>query len=177
MAFTSKGLLSQCGDRPAHRQRTGGSSGVRHLEFEGRPTDGNLGSNRISSIESGAFGGLTNLTYLDLGFNRISSIESGDFGGLTNLLDLVLWENQISSIESGAFSGFTSLRGLFLGGNTRLTELNLDEAALSSLSEFGVGNEMVRANWAIASVSLKNAVLDQHSLVTLLDGGAAVWNE
>jgi hypothetical protein len=107
---------------------------------------------------------------LRLGFNRISSIESGDFGGLTNLLDLELYHNWISSIESGAFSGFTSLRSLFLGGNIALTELNLDEAALSSLSEFGVGNEMVGANVNIASVSLKNAVLGWHSLVILLDG-------
>jgi hypothetical protein len=129
-----------------------------------------LASNQISSIESGAFSELTNLTELRLGFNRISSIESGDFGGLTNLLDLELYHNWISSIESGAFSGFTSLRSLFLGGNIALTELNLDEAALSSLSEFGVGNEMVGANVNIASVSLKNAVLGWHSLVILLDG-------
>ncbi len=35
-----KGFISQRGNRPAHRQRTGGGGGVRHLEFKCRPTDG-----------------------------------------------------------------------------------------------------------------------------------------
>ena len=65
--------------------------------------------NQISSIESGAFSGLTNLEWLDLGNNPISSIEAGAFSGLTNLTELYLNENQISSIESGDFSGLTNL--------------------------------------------------------------------
>ena len=84
-----------------------------------------LHGNQLSSIESGAFSGLTNLTELYLDDNQISSIESGAFSGLTNLEVLDLEHNQISSIESGAFSGLTNLRELNLSDNTALTELNL----------------------------------------------------
>ena len=45
----------------------------------------NLDNNQLSSIESGTFSGLTNLTKLDLYSNQLSSIESGTFSGLTNL--------------------------------------------------------------------------------------------
>ena len=58
-----------------------------------------LRDNQISSIESGDFTGLTNLSRLYLQDNQISSIESGDFNGLMNLTYLGLHNNQISSIE------------------------------------------------------------------------------
>jgi Leucine-rich repeat (LRR) protein len=125
-----------------------------------------LSGNQISSIEAGDFSELTNLEWLELHHNQISSIESGDFSGLTNLWDLGLDGNQISSIESGAFSGLTILSELGLGNNIAMTELNLAEADFSSLRDFEVGG-----NSNIASVSLKNTVLNQMSLAALLDGG------
>ena len=76
-----------------------------------------LEHNQLSSIESGAFSGLTNLKFLSLSTNQISSIESGDFSGLTNLKELRLWRNQLSSIESGAFSGLTNLTELVMHQN------------------------------------------------------------
>jgi hypothetical protein len=124
-----------------------------------------LDDNQISSIEAGAFSGLTNLTYLNLDGNQISSIESGDFSELANLRVLELDDNQLSSIESGAFSRLTNLRGLVLSGNTALTELNLGEAEFLSLSRF-----RVEGNTNITSVSLKNTVVDQRALTTLLRG-------
>ena len=47
-----------------------------------------------------------------------------------------------------------------------LTELNLAEADFSSLTEFDV-----EGNVNITSVSLRNTVVNQTSLATLLDGG------
>ena len=44
---------------------------------------------------------LTNLESLDLGLNRITSLESGDFDGLTNLGELSMSGNPLVSIESG----------------------------------------------------------------------------
>jgi len=130
-----------------------------------------LNGNPISSIESGDFTGLTNLTWLALSKNQISSIESGDLNGLTNLKTLYLNGNPISSIESGAFSGLTNLKTLRLGDNTSLIDLNPEEAGLPSLAYFDVGG-----NTSMTSVSLKNAVLNQTVLETLLDGGSTSDN-
>jgi hypothetical protein len=125
-----------------------------------------LSSNQLSSIESGMFSGLPNLECLSLDDNQLSSIEAGDFSGLANLEALDLNFNQLSSIEAGAFSGLTNLRWLSLGGNTALTELNLTDADFLRLDHFGV-----RGNVNITSVSLKDTVVNQTSLATLLDGG------
>ena len=45
--------------------------------------------------------------------NRISSIEAGAFSGLTNLMVLLLERNQLSSIESGTFNRLTNLEWLW----------------------------------------------------------------
>ena len=68
-----------------------------------------LAGNQITSIESGDFTGLGNLTDLYLSGNQITSIESGDFTGLGSLTTLCLDDNQITSIESGDFTGLGSL--------------------------------------------------------------------
>jgi hypothetical protein len=137
-------------------------------EFDWTPTYGlSLDHNQISSIESGAFSGLTNLTDLNLYRNQIASIESGAFSGLTNLTELMLRANQISSIESGAFSGLANLKLLALGVNPTLRQPNLEAADFSSLNRFGVYGTV-----SITSVSLKNAVLNQISLAVLLGGGS-----
>jgi hypothetical protein len=125
-----------------------------------------LDGNQLSSIESGDFSGLTNLTELRLDGNEISRIEADAFSGLTKLAELRLDGNQLSSIEAGAFSGLTKLAELRLGGNMVLTKLNLAEADFSNLTRFDVG---VIAN--IDGVSLRNAVVPQTALDTLLDGG------
>ncbi|OHB74859.1 MAG: hypothetical protein A2W31_15170 [Planctomycetes bacterium RBG_16_64_10] len=124
-----------------------------------------LDENQIASIEPGAFNDLTNVTRLYLSHNQLSSIESDTFSGMTNLSSLGLSFNQLASIESGAFSDLSNLTGLLLVGNMALTELNLAEADFSKLILFDVNG-----NLNIGSVSLQNAVMDQTSLVALLDG-------
>jgi hypothetical protein len=129
-----------------------------------------LERNRISSIESGDFSTMTNLGMLYLGGNDISSIESGAFGGM-NLGSLYLDGNDITSIGSGAFSNLMNLRTLSLSNNRSMTHLNMEGAGFSSLlQKFHVGG-----NTDITSVSLKDAVLNQTSLETLLDGGTSYY--
>ena len=125
-----------------------------------------LDDNQISSIESGDFSGLTNLTRLDLDSNQISSIESGDFSGLTNLTalnlcrqpaiehrigrlqrtdesddTLDLYDNQISSIESGAFSGLTNLTTLYLDSNQISSIESGDFSGLTNLTSAESGRQ------------------------------------
>jgi hypothetical protein len=70
----------------------------------------------------------------------IDSLDGiGEFD-LTTTPTTMLWldENQLSSIESGTFNRLTNLEWLWLGGNTSLTELNLDKTDFSSLLHFDV---------------------------------------
>lgn len=153
-------------------------------------TDLGLRLNRITSVESGDFSGPTNLSNLDLSLNRIPSVESGDFSGLasltdlnlrgngitnigsgafdglTNLTELLLHDNDYSTIESHTFEGITNLSRLWLQNNTNLTEVNLDETQFSSLTSFTLADSV-----NITRVSLKNTVMNQSSLVTLMQGG------
>jgi hypothetical protein len=140
--------------------------GIGDFDWTTTPTETlRLDGNQLSSIESGDFSGLTNLTTLTLGGNQLSSIEPGDFSGLTNLEYLGLNENQLSSIESGAFSGLKNLTTLGLAHNITLTELNLEAADFSSLRSLHVAR-----NANVTSVSLKNTVLNHTALVALMDG-------
>ncbi|XP_036991410.2 leucine-rich repeats and immunoglobulin-like domains protein 1 isoform X2 [Artibeus jamaicensis] len=118
----------------------------------------NLASNRISTLESGAFDGLSRslltlrlsknritqlpvkafklprLTQLDLNRNRIRLIEGLTFQGLDSLEVLKLQRNNISKLTDGAFWGLSKMHVLILSYNnlTRLDEESL--ADLSSLS-------------------------------------------
>ncbi|XP_036896801.1 leucine-rich repeats and immunoglobulin-like domains protein 1 isoform X2 [Sturnira hondurensis] len=118
----------------------------------------NLASNRISTLESGAFDGLARslltlrlsknritqlpvkafklprLTQLDLNRNRIRLIEGLTFQGLDSLEVLKLQRNNISKLTDGAFWGLSKMHVLILSYNslTRLDEESL--ADLSSLS-------------------------------------------
>ena len=126
----------------------------------------NLSLNRIPSLESGDFSGLASLTSLRLNGNNLMSIESGAFNGLANLTSLLLHDNDYSIIESGTLKGITNLTRLWLQNNPVLTDLNLDETEFSSLTSFTLADSV-----NITRVSLKNTVVNQSSLVTLLQGG------
>jgi Leucine-rich repeat (LRR) protein len=130
--------------------------GIGEFDWTTTPTtDLDLHGNQLSSIESGDFSGLTNLTWLWLCDNKLTSIASGDFSGLTILEQLDLSKNRVESVESDAFSGLSKLTGL-----------DLAEADLSNVTAFSLkGCESIRR------VSLRNAVLNQGVLASLLDGG------
>jgi Leucine-rich repeat (LRR) protein len=131
---------------------------------------GNLGTleldgNPITTLESGAFNGLDGLPSLSLHDNQITSIESGAFSGLANLTTLELYGNQITNLESGAFAGLGSLTVLLLGNNPTLTNLNLDGADFTRLTNrFDVSDDV-----NISRVSLRDSRLNQTSLAMLID--------
>ncbi|CAI9744518.1 adhesion G-protein coupled receptor G6-like isoform X2 [Octopus vulgaris] len=77
----------------------------------------NLENNHISTINEGAFTGLSNLKKISLTNNKISRVEKGMFQGLRRLQTLILWNNNISTIEEGVFTGLTNLKKLDLDGN------------------------------------------------------------
>ena len=102
-----------------------------------------LSFNNISTIESGAFSGLTNLAAMDMRNNDIGSIESGDFNGLPELTSLLLDNNSISSIESSAFSELTNLTVLRLGSNNFSSIEAGDFNGLANLTELWLHNNSI----------------------------------
>ena len=102
-----------------------------------------LDNNRITSIESGDFDGLTNLQKLWLEDNQITSLESGAFDGLANLERLDLGDNQITGIERGAFDGLNNLQWLYLG-HSQITGLESgDFEGLANLQTLDLGYNQI----------------------------------
>ena len=60
---------------------------------------------------------LAAITSLDLRSDRITSLKTGDFSGLTGLTSLNLYGNMFTRLPVGIFEGLTALRTLRLGGN------------------------------------------------------------
>ena len=72
-----------------------------------------LCDNNIETIQG--LNSCKNLVFLDLGDNKISRIEKGAFNGLNNLKELNLFGNKIEKIEN--LEPLTNLEGLILSGN------------------------------------------------------------
>lgn len=105
-----------------------------------------LKKNSIAELTSNVFTPLHKLKVLDLSHNKISSVSSGAFHGLTNLERLVLRSNALRHIPSDSFTYISTLRALDLGSNAlsmveesafyhlnQLEELLLDQCALSQI--------------------------------------------
>ena len=86
-----------------------------------------LQNNEISTIETGAFEGVTfsttstASTQLHLYGNQLVTLQQGAFDGLVNVEWLRLEDNEISSIESGVFDDQTALKLLDLANNQLVT--------------------------------------------------------
>lgn len=145
-------------------------SNIEAVDFSGLWNLTSLGlfNNHISVLDPGVFAGLPQLTWLGLSNNEITSIGANSFSGLWNLTALNLGGNQIADIEPGAFGELHRLEALFLDDNSALTVLNLDKLHLPNLQEFHVEYDP-----NLVKVSLRNAVLSQKSLETLLEGGTS----
>ena len=76
-----------------------------------------LGSERIATLQSGDFAGLSSLEQLDLYDNELTSLPPNIFAGLTNLRQLNLWHNDIASLSPNVFADLTNLRVLDLDDN------------------------------------------------------------
>ncbi len=76
-----------------------------------------LGSERIETLQSGDFAGLSSLEQLDLYDNELTSLPPNIFAGLTNLRQLNLWHNDLASLSPNVFADLTNLRVLDLDDN------------------------------------------------------------
>jgi len=137
-----------------------------------------LAGNKIASIESGDFDGLSSLPWLSLWGNRLTSIESGDFEGLSNLSILNLGDNPITNIESGAFRGLNDLSSLYLGGLGSLTALNLSGATFEALSPceftmYGTFGFCIESD-VVTSLKLDGAVLSEGSFQSIIQETSSI---
>ncbi len=76
-----------------------------------------LGSERIETLQSGDFAGLTSLEQLDLYDNDLTALPPNIFAGLTNLRQLNLWHNDLATLSPNVFTDLTNLRVLDLDDN------------------------------------------------------------
>ncbi|KAM9681359.1 leucine-rich repeats and immunoglobulin-like domains protein 1 isoform 3-T3 [Dama dama] len=154
----------------------------------------NLASNRISTLESGAFDGLSRslltlrlsknritqlpvkafklprLTQLDLNRNRIRLIEGLTFQGLDSLEVLRLQRNNISKLTDGAFWGLARMHALHLEYNS-LVEVNSGSLyGLTALHQLHLGNNSIsrihRDGWSFCQ-KLHELILSFNNLTRL----------
>ncbi|XP_006893933.1 PREDICTED: leucine-rich repeats and immunoglobulin-like domains protein 1-like [Elephantulus edwardii] len=154
----------------------------------------NLASNRISTLESGAFDGLSRslltlrlsknrltqlpvkafklprLTQLDLNRNRIRLIEGLTFQGLDSLEVLKLQRNNISKLTDGAFWGLSRMHVLHLEYNS-LTEVNSGSLyGLTALHQLHLSNNSIsritRDGWSFCQ-KLHELILSFNNLTRL----------
>ncbi|XP_032050164.1 leucine-rich repeats and immunoglobulin-like domains protein 1 [Aythya fuligula] len=159
-----------------------------------------LGSNRISTLEPGAFDGLSRslltlrlsknritqlpvkafrlprLIQLELNRNRIRLIEGLTFQGLDSLEVLKLQRNNISKLTDGAFWGLAKMQVLHLEYNS-LTEVNSGSLyGLSSLHQLHLSNNSIsRINpdgWSFCQ-KLHELILSYNNLTRLDEGSLA----
>ncbi len=76
-----------------------------------------LGSERIETLQSGDFAGLTSLEQLDLYDNDLTALPPNIFAGLINLRQLNLWHNDLTTLSPNVFADLTNLRVLDLDDN------------------------------------------------------------
>uniref|UniRef100_A0A8B9TFC0 Leucine rich repeats and immunoglobulin like domains 1 n=1 Tax=Anas platyrhynchos TaxID=8839 RepID=A0A8B9TFC0_ANAPL len=159
-----------------------------------------LGSNRISTLEPGAFDSLSRslltlrlsknritqlpvkafrlprLIQLELNRNRIRLIEGLTFQGLDSLEVLKLQRNNISKLTDGAFWGLAKMQVLHLEYNS-LTEVNSGSLyGLSSLHQLHLSNNSIsRINpdgWSFCQ-KLHELILSYNNLTRLDEGSLA----
>ncbi|XP_046532953.1 leucine-rich repeats and immunoglobulin-like domains protein 1 isoform X2 [Equus quagga] len=154
----------------------------------------NLASNRIGTLESGAFDGLSRslltlrlsknritqlpvkafklprLTQLDLNRNRIRLIEGLTFQGLDSLEVLKLQRNNISKLTDGAFWGLSKMHVLHLEYNS-LVEVNSGSLyGLTALHQLHLSNNSIsrinRDGWSFCQ-KLHELILSFNNLTRL----------
>uniref|UniRef100_A0A663M140 Leucine rich repeats and immunoglobulin like domains 1 n=1 Tax=Athene cunicularia TaxID=194338 RepID=A0A663M140_ATHCN len=159
-----------------------------------------LGSNRINTLEPGAFDSLSRslltlrlsknritqlpvkafrlprLIQLELNRNRIRLIEGLTFQGLDSLEVLKLQRNNISKLTDGAFWGLAKMQVLHLEYNS-LTEVNSGSLyGLSSLHQLHLSNNSIsRINpdgWSFCQ-KLHELILSYNNLTRLDEGSLA----
>ena len=108
---------------------TGGGLGqkitsLKSGDFEGLSgmSELNLEDNSLSNLPEGVFDGLFSLELLTMQGNDLSSLPDGVFDDLTNLHTLALYDNDLAALPDGIFDQLTKLTKLAISGN-KLTSL------------------------------------------------------
>ncbi len=114
---------------------------IRFLDLTG----GGLGQ-KITSLKSGDFEGLSRMTELGLEHNSLSELPEGVFDGLSSLAILTMHGNDLGSLPDGVFDDLTNLDALALYDNdlaalpdgvfdelTRLSTLAISDNNLTAL--------------------------------------------
>ena len=78
---------------------------------------GGVFAQKITSLKSGDFQGLSGLTELELVGNSLSELPEGVFDGLASLEILTMHENALGSLPEGVFDDLTNLYALALHDN------------------------------------------------------------
>ena len=125
---------------------------------------------KITSLKTGDFFGLSSLKVLWLSHNSLTSLPEGIFDGLSSVEQIDLLYNNINSIPSNMFERLTSLKHLDLQGN-RLTSISKewfdDLSSLESLSFKGNSLTELPMNVFGRLTSLKSLNLVSNSLTSL----------
>jgi len=87
-----------------------------------------LSYNQITTVKNGDFPNGNGLVYLEMPGNPITSIESGAFRYLTELTSLILYDTQLPSFDLSLLNGMNKLRYLGLDGNQQLKTLTVSNA-------------------------------------------------
>ena len=141
---------------------------IRFLDLTG----GGLGQ-KITSLKSGDFEGLSGMTELGLEHNSLSELPEGVFDGLSSLAILTMQGNDLGSLPDGVFDDLTNLDALALYDNdlAALPDGVFDE--LTELSTLAISDNKLTAlsgDVFTGLAGLTHLVASNNKLTSLPDG-------
>ena len=141
---------------------------IRFLDLTG----GGLGQ-KITSLKSGDFEGLSGMTELGLEHNSLSELPEGVFDGLSSLEILTMHGNDLGSLPDGVFDDLTNLDALALYDNdlAALPDGVFDE--LTELSTLAISDNNLTAlpgDVFTGLAGLTHLVASNNKLTSLPDG-------
>ena len=141
---------------------------IRFLDLTG----GGLGQ-KITSLKSGDFEGLSGMTELGLEHNSLSELPEGVFDGLSSLEILTMQGNDLGSLPDGVFDDLTNLDALALYDNdlAALPDWVFDE--LTELSTLAISDNKLTAlpgDVFTGLAGLTRLVASNNKLTALPDG-------